>query len=1194
MKFSIFGRPKKNRRSKPQPLSRRKSKSRRMKGTFSMETLESRLALSVSPGTATLDSDELIVCGTDADNTIIVSESDGQIFVAADFLDEPLTFSQSEVNSITISGGDGADTLVATGLMMGATMEGEAGDDQIFGSGFADTIDGGEGIDSIFGDAGNDTISAGAGNDTVMGGAGDDTINGGDGDDTIVGDIGDDTIGGDGGEDTLLGGAGADNLSGGADDDLIVGSTGNDTMSGGDGNDQLVGDDGDDSITGDAGNDTVNGVDGNDTLNGGADDDVVVGGDGNDTIGGNDGDDTLIGVGDDDTITGGNGNDMLLGGSGNDDLSGEAGNDVLAGGDGDDTLAGDAGTDTLYGEAGDDEIGGGSDDDQGFGGAGDDVLVGDEGGDSLFGGPGVDVLSGVGGDDHLQGDDDRDVLIGGTGSDVLYGQGGEDVAGGGTTSIDSNFTQLAQLGQDWNSSDSYDTRLTDIQSRMSAAAQTDSAADFLAGQDGQDAFYNDGTEDDLLDQVTDEFSAGSSLVAVDDSYTLVAGQPLTTTSTNGLLANDVVGGGTQTVTVSTTPVSGPTNGTLTLNSDGSFTYTPNDATVVSDSFEYEISDGTTTSQATVNIAVEVSLTAVNDAYTVTEDNTLTVNAADGLLANDESSNPTSLTVTTTPSTPPEHGSVTIQSDGAFEYVPVADFHGTDSFEYTISDDTNESSMATVTITIESVNDRPVVEDQAYSVTADTAFSTTAGVNDLATLATDADDDTLTASVVQSTDNGTVSITSGGEFSYTPDAGFTGMDTFTYEVNDGVVDSSTARVWLNVTESVDNRFNVPTSITNDQSVGTVTAPEAVTGTPMYEFEPDAGRPEVLALNSDDHLAGDTAAPLLIIEYVDFQCPTCALVHPILQQMKTDFEGDLLVVTRHLPLSSIHANAISASRAAEAAGNQDQFDEMADLLFNNQSDWSSEADPTSIFQQYASDLGLDTTQFDTDYNSQETLDRIARDADEANDDLGISSTPTAYLNDEIVSTNSLLTEESFTTILQDELDSIVQPYSLDRLSGDIEVRDATQLDFANSAELTLDIVAYDESTRESVDVIVRGIAETGLPPLPIGGELVDQGSEGLQVYDFEVGTGQTPVRSDAVQVDYVGYLPNGTIFDSNSESTFNLTGVIQGFAEGIEGMQVGGWRRISIPPDLGYGSNGNAGAGIGGTDTIVFDVFLRGIS
>jgi FKBP-type peptidyl-prolyl cis-trans isomerase len=114
-------------------------------------------------------------------------------------------------------------------------------------------------------------------------------------------------------------------------------------------------------------------------------------------------------------------------------------------------------------------------------------------------------------------------------------------------------------------------------------------------------------------------------------------------------------------------------------------------------------------------------------------------------------------------------------------------------------------------------------------------------------------------------------------------------------------------------------------------------------------------------------------------------------------------------------------------------------------------------------------------------------------------------------------------------------------------------------------------------------------SGIPALPAGARL-STAESGLQYYDYETGVGTQPDITSTVTVDYIGYLPDGTIFDQNDNAQFILTGVVPGFAEGISGMREGGRRRLVIPPDLGYGSEGNPGAGISGTDTIVFDVTL----
>ena len=116
-----------------------------------------------------------------------------------------------------------------------------------------------------------------------------------------------------------------------------------------------------------------------------------------------------------------------------------------------------------------------------------------------------------------------------------------------------------------------------------------------------------------------------------------------------------------------------------------------------------------------------------------------------------------------------------------------------------------------------------------------------------------------------------------------------------------------------------------------------------------------------------------------------------------------------------------------------------------------------------------------------------------------------------------------------------------------------------------------------------------SDQDIPGLPDGAELTTT-ETGLQYYDFEVGDGESPTLENTVRLSYTGSLMDGTVFDSNEDAQFALSRVVDGFGEGVAGMNVGGHRLLVIPPDLGYGENGNANAGIGGDDTIVFDVTL----
>src|SRR2546427_767336 len=168
-------------------------------------------------------------------------------------------------------------------------------------------------------------------------------------------------------------------------------------------------------------------------------------------------------------------------------------------------------------------------------------------------------------------------------------------------------------------------------------------------------------------------------------------------------------------TLSAVLVSQPAHGSLTLNSDGSFSYVPAANYNGSDSFTYKANDGQANSGiATVNItitAVNDAPVALNDSYTTAEDTTLNV-AALGALANH--SDVHGYTLSAVLVSQPTHGSLTLNSNGSFSYVPAANYNGTDSFTYKANDGQADSGIATVTITITGVNDAPVAVNDSYS------------------------------------------------------------------------------------------------------------------------------------------------------------------------------------------------------------------------------------------------------------------------------------------------------------------------------------------------------------------------------------------------------------------------------------------------------------------------------------------------
>jgi VCBS repeat-containing protein len=318
-----------------------------------------------------------------------------------------------------------------------------------------------------------------------------------------------------------------------------------------------------------------------------------------------------------------------------------------------------------------------------------------------------------------------------------------------------------------------------------------------ANFNGTDTFTyraSDGSAQSSPATVTITVTASSDApVAADDAYTTAEDTPLTVAAP-GVLGNDTDPDGDQ---LSAWVVSGTSHGTLTLNADGSFTYTPAANFNGTDTFTYRASDGTLDSNlATVTItvtAINDAPTAAADEYSTAEDTALTV-AAPGLLGNDTDLDSSTLTAAVV--TGPGHGTLTLNADGSFTYTPAANFNGTDTFTYRASDGSAQSNLATVTITVNPVSDAPVATNDAYSTAEDTPLTVAApGVlgND-----TDPDSSTLTAAVVTGPGHGTLTLNANGSFNYTPAANFNGTDSFTYHASDGSLTSDPATATITVT------------------------------------------------------------------------------------------------------------------------------------------------------------------------------------------------------------------------------------------------------------------------------------------------------------------------------------------------------------------------------------------------------------
>jgi VCBS repeat-containing protein len=277
-------------------------------------------------------------------------------------------------------------------------------------------------------------------------------------------------------------------------------------------------------------------------------------------------------------------------------------------------------------------------------------------------------------------------------------------------------------------------------------------------------------------------------VAANDSYSTDQDTELVVEAP-GVLGNDTdVEGDDLTAVLE----SGPSNGSLTLNADGSFSYTPDAGFSGTDSFTYRASDGDLLSEpATVTIAVaqvNQAPVAVDDSYEVDEDQVLSV-VAPGVLDNDTDVDGDSLTAVLVSGV--SNGSLTFNSDGSFTYTPNADFNGSDSFTYVATDGALDSNLATVTITVNAVNDAPVIDPVAPQ-------SVFEGSELVVTVtATDPDGDVLTYSLDDPPTGATIDPLT-GVFRWTPADGPDDSTSITVRVTDNGDPSLFATVTFDVT------------------------------------------------------------------------------------------------------------------------------------------------------------------------------------------------------------------------------------------------------------------------------------------------------------------------------------------------------------------------------------------------------------
>lgn len=357
----------------------------------------------------------------------------------------------------------------------------------------------------------------------------------------------------------------------------------------------------------------------------------------------------------------------------------------------------------------------------------------------------------------------------------------------------------------------------------------------FAGFDTFDVTVDDGTGRtatitiDVTVQPVNEapsFTAGSNVTVAEDSGAVTESSHAT-----GISAG--VGEGAQTLTFNVVndnnglfdvqPALDPA-GDLTFTTKANMFGTAHVTVTLTDDDTYGVGTALTTDAQYFDIMITPvpdAPVAITDAYSVNEDGSLMVGMP-GVLGNDTDAEGDPLIGVV--DTYPTHGSLFFFSNGSFLYAPVADYHGADSFTYHANDGALNSASATVNITVNSVNDVPVIAEGASMVT-----STPEDTEKLFTLtASDGDLDTIVWSISQAPVHGTASVT-GGNVTYTPDADFFGNDYLTVRASDGNGGSASIEVQVEVTpanESLSPTYTISEDGSLLQFLGT-TEPTVVT-------------------------------------------------------------------------------------------------------------------------------------------------------------------------------------------------------------------------------------------------------------------------------------------------------------------------------------------------------------------------------
>jgi protein-disulfide isomerase len=168
----------------------------------------------------------------------------------------------------------------------------------------------------------------------------------------------------------------------------------------------------------------------------------------------------------------------------------------------------------------------------------------------------------------------------------------------------------------------------------------------------------------------------------------------------------------------------------------------------------------------------------------------------------------------------------------------------------------------------------------------------------------------------------------------------------------------------------------------------------------------------------NMLGSQTATVTVEEFADFQCPTCAKMHPLSKEIIATYGPRIKFIFRNFPLAiAAHDKAYDAAVAAEAAREQGKFWDMQNQLFSNQQSWTTSTDFRKVLEEYAQKIGLDVEKFKSDMAGMTAKTRVDADLQRGRG-VGVSSTPTFFINGKAVPFEQM-TSETMRAIIDAEL-------------------------------------------------------------------------------------------------------------------------------------------------------------------------------